>query len=87
MDRNFWPDFSRSVQRRGAHVNTPKTGSRVGEIYFGGILRFHADLRRELFRGNLKIDFFEVLVGVPRRSIEEGGPTCAFWGNLLCVIE
>jgi hypothetical protein len=40
------------VQRRGADVNTPKIGSRVGEFCFGGILGIHAVLRRELIWGN-----------------------------------
>jgi hypothetical protein len=39
--------FGGRVQRRGVHVNTPKKGSRDGEICFGGILVFHAVLRRE----------------------------------------
>jgi hypothetical protein len=40
---------------------------------FGGILGFYADLRREYFWGNLRLDSFEVLFEVPRRCIEEGG--------------
>jgi hypothetical protein len=40
-------DFLEAVQRRGAHVNTPKLGSRDGEISFGGISRIHAVLRRK----------------------------------------
>jgi hypothetical protein len=44
-DRNFLGE----VQRRGVHVNTPETGSR-GDVYcIGGILRFYAVLRREIF--------------------------------------
>jgi hypothetical protein len=33
-------------------VRIPKIGSRVGEIRFGGILGFHAVLRREYYGGN-----------------------------------
>jgi hypothetical protein len=65
-------------------VNPPKIGSRDGEICFGGILTFYADLRRESFRGNLKLDFFEDLLVSPRGPTEEGGPRSAFWGNVLC---
>jgi hypothetical protein len=75
--------FGGRVQRRGAHVSTPKIGSRAGGIVFGGISEFHAVLRRELFWGNLELDFFGVLLGVPRRGTEEGGDHCAFWGNVL----
>jgi hypothetical protein len=39
--------FGRAVQRRGVHVNTLEIGSRDGEISFGGILGFYAELRRE----------------------------------------
>jgi hypothetical protein len=46
------------VQRRGVHVNPLKIGSRDGEIVFGGILKIHAVLRRELFWRNPKMDFF-----------------------------
>jgi hypothetical protein len=48
---------------------------------FGGILGFHAELRRELGRGNLKWGFFGVLLVDPRRSTEEGGQLVCFWGN------
>jgi hypothetical protein len=39
---NIWKEFGFGifgdpVQRRGAHVNTPKRGSRDGGIVFGGI--------------------------------------------------
>jgi hypothetical protein len=44
--------FEEEVQRRGVHVNPPKIGSRAGELCFGGILRFYADLRRECIWGN-----------------------------------
>jgi hypothetical protein len=60
-------------QRRGTHVSVPKIGSRGGVLCFGGILGFHADLRRELNRRNLDLVFFGVLIGVPRGSTEEGG--------------
>jgi hypothetical protein len=39
----------------------------------GEFLGVYAVLRRELGWGNLKLDFFKVLVGVPRGFIEEGG--------------
>jgi hypothetical protein len=60
-------------QRRGAHVNVPKIGSRDGVYCIGGILGVYAVLRRELCWGNLNLAFFEVLVGFPREGIEEGG--------------
>jgi hypothetical protein len=66
---NFWE----VVQRRGAHVNPLKIGSRDGELRFGGILRNHAVLRREYCWGNLKMGFFGVVGGTPRESCEEGG--------------
>jgi hypothetical protein len=62
------------VQRRGAHVSPLEIGSRDGENCFGGISGIYAVLRRELFWGNLKLDFFGVLPGVPRGAWEEGGP-------------
>jgi hypothetical protein len=73
--RGFWPwIFWTQVQRRGVHVNTPKIGSRVGEFCFGGILGFCAELRRETFGGNFKLDLFGDLLVVPRECTEEGGP-------------
>jgi hypothetical protein len=72
------------LQRRGAHVNVPKIGSRAGEICFGGIYVFHADLRRDFIWGNLNWGFFWVLGVSPREAIEEGGPlvqlVCTFGG-------
>jgi hypothetical protein len=44
LDWFFWPNFGKVVQRRGVHVNTPKIGSRDGELCIGGILDFYADL-------------------------------------------
>jgi hypothetical protein len=81
-----WNDFGDwffwdRVQRRGADVNTPKNGSRDGQMCFGGISEIHADLRRELFRGNLKLVFFWGLFGFPRGGTEEGGPMVCNWGN------
>jgi hypothetical protein len=83
--------FWRQVQRRGTHVNTPKKGSRGDAFCFGGILGFHAELRREINWGNLKWDSFGVLFGGPRRDTEEGGPFMCqfvhlgeFWGVLFC---
>jgi hypothetical protein len=37
-------EFWDLVQRRGAHVSTPKIGSRAGENCLGEILGFYADL-------------------------------------------
>jgi hypothetical protein len=80
--KSFWEiGIWGRVQRRGARVNTPKIGSRDGGNCFGGIQRFHADLRRDLFRGNLKWDFFEVVGGNPRGVTEEGGTTWCFLGE------
>jgi hypothetical protein len=45
----FWGNLS----RRGTDVNTPKRGSRGEVKCFGGIWGPHADLRRELWWGNL----------------------------------
>jgi hypothetical protein len=66
-------------------VNTPKIGSRDGGICFGGILGFHAELRRECFWRNLKLGFFDGLVGIPRGATEEGGTMLCIWGNLIGV--
>jgi hypothetical protein len=74
----FWG----KIQRRGTHVNSPKIGSRGEEKCFGGIQRFYAELRRELFGGNLNLLFFGVLVEVPREVTEEGGQLCF----TLCVL-
>jgi hypothetical protein len=71
--------FGGEVQRRGVHVNTPKIGSRVGQMCFGGILEIHAVLRRDLFWGNLFWGFLGVLLGVPRSATEEGGHLVCFW--------
>jgi hypothetical protein len=68
-------------QRRGADVSVPKIGSRDGVLCFGGILRTHADLRREIVWGNFNLLFFLSLGGSPRVSIEEGGPTLCFRGT------
>jgi hypothetical protein len=83
----FWElEFFEVGQRRGADVNTPKIGSRVGLFCFGGIYGFYAVLRRELFRRNFKWDFFEGLGGDPRGSTEEGGDLCVIWGNFNCSL-
>jgi hypothetical protein len=37
LDLDFWPDFSKAVQRRGTDVSVPKIGSRDGVYVFGGI--------------------------------------------------
>jgi hypothetical protein len=86
----FWKDFGKLEflgpgQRRGAHVNTPKIGSRGVLLCFGGISGFCAELRREIIWGNLDLTFFGVLGVVPRRSTEEGGPTCAFGGIYVLI--
>jgi hypothetical protein len=70
--RNFW--------RRGTHVNTPKNGSRGDKKCLGEFWGVYAELRRESVWGNLKIDFFEFLLVVPRRDTEEGGHSCVFFG-------
>jgi hypothetical protein len=75
-------------------VRTPKIGSRVGQKCFGGILGFHAVLRRDFEWGNLNWEFFGVLLVSPRGACEEGGPfMCRFmflgefiWGvTPMCV--
>jgi hypothetical protein len=48
---------------------------------FGGILRFYAELRRETFWGNFKLEFFGVLLVSPRRAGEEGGTLVGFLGE------
>jgi hypothetical protein len=71
-------------QRRGADVSVPKIGSRDGVLCFGGILEFHADLRRECNWGNLNLTIFWGLLGVPRGGTEEGGHlvfNLCIWGN------
>jgi hypothetical protein len=71
--------FWRNVRRRGVHVNILKIGSRGGGFVFGGIQRFYAELRREIFWRNLNWVIFEGLLGVPRRVTEEGG-------QLVCIL-
>jgi hypothetical protein len=73
----FWGN----VRRRGAHVNIPKIGSRVGQLCFGGILGFYAELRREIKWRNWDLGFLGVLLVVPRESTEEGDHLML----LLCV--
>jgi hypothetical protein len=71
-------------QRRGTHVSVPKIGSRAALLCFGGILRNHAELRRELIWGNFNLEFFEGLPGGPRSATEEGGLFVfppSVWGN------
>jgi hypothetical protein len=81
--KDFWVfGFWAGLQRRGAHVKTPKIGSRGAIFCFGGILGFYADLRREYYGGNLKSGFFGVLLSGPRGTIEEGGPTVFPLGHL-----
>jgi hypothetical protein len=74
--------FRGQVQRRGTHVSTPKIGSRGDVFCFGGILGFHADLRREIKRGNFKWGFFWGLLVVPRGATEEGGQLVFLLGNV-----
>jgi hypothetical protein len=66
------------IQRRGAHVNTPEIGSRGDAFCLGGIYEIHADLRRESKWGNLKGDFFWVLLVGPRGLDEVGDRHCVF---------
>jgi hypothetical protein len=50
----------------------------------------HAVLRRECFRRNLNLVFFEVVGVNPRRCIEEGGTLCvspSVLGNFLVSVE
>jgi hypothetical protein len=52
----------------------------------GEFWSFYAELRRELKWGNWGLLFFEVLLGVPRGLIEEGGQFvffCVNWRNLI----
>jgi hypothetical protein len=74
------------VQRRGVHVNTPKIGSRVGGNCFGGILRFHAELRREFEGGIGNWSVLGFLGGKLTWEGRRGGSLCVFcvcWGIYL----
>jgi hypothetical protein len=51
---------------------------------FGGILGFYAVLRREIFWGNFKLEFFGVLLVGPRRA-ERRGDACWVFGGILGV--
>jgi hypothetical protein len=73
--------FGGRIQRRGGRVNIPEIGSRDGQKCSGGILAFYADLRREFWRGNLNLEFFEIMGGTPRGGWEEGGPLLCIWWN------
>jgi hypothetical protein len=80
----FWGN----VRRRGTDVNIPKIGSRVGQLCFGGIQRFYAELRREINWGNWGLGFFGVFLVSPREAIEEGTTWCALlciWEGIYCV--
>jgi hypothetical protein len=45
IGKEFWVVwFWGKIQRRGVHVSPPKRGSRAGELCFGGILGFNAEL-------------------------------------------
>jgi hypothetical protein len=70
----FWGNIS----RRGTHVNTLEIGSRGGNLCFGGIMGFRADLRRELDGGELKLVVFWNLGGDLTWGWEEGGHLCVF---------
>jgi hypothetical protein len=86
----FWPgmvrvfgwDFWKAIQRRGVHVSTPKIGSRDGELCFGGIYEFCAELRREFKGGEFKLVIFGVVLVGPREPEEEGGHLCYSFGCL-----
>jgi hypothetical protein len=57
---------------------------------FGGILRFYAELRRELKWGNFKLELFWVLLVGPRRFTEEGGQLVlllCIWGSVMCQLS
>jgi hypothetical protein len=73
--------FGGVIQRRGTHVTPPKIGSRDGELCFGGIQRFYAELRREFKWRNLKLGFLGFMGGGPRGATEEGGQLVC----LLCI--
>jgi hypothetical protein len=82
--------FEEEIQRRGVHVSPLEIGSRAGELCFGGILRFYADLRREFVWGNLNSMFFEIMGVSPRGAGEEGGQLvllCVFGVNLIVSLE
>jgi hypothetical protein len=52
----------------------------------GEIQGFYAELRRESFWGNFKLELFEGLSGCPRGCTEEGGHLCysfVFLGDFL----
>jgi hypothetical protein len=73
-----------TVQRRGAHVNTLKTGSRGEDFCFGGISGVYAKLRRECVWGNFDLGVFVFLGGCSREVGEEGGllgVSPSDWGN------
>jgi hypothetical protein len=78
----FWGNF----WRRGTHVNILKIGSRGAENCLGEIQGFYAVLRREYFRGNLKLTIFVILSVCPRVLTEEGGQLVfllCIWGRFL----
>jgi hypothetical protein len=60
-------------QRRGAHVNVLKIGSRVGVCCTWGNLRFHAVLRRELGEEFGDVSVLVGFGGISTWLCEEGG--------------
>jgi hypothetical protein len=66
--------FGAEIQRRGGRVSPLEIGSRADVLFFGGILGFYAELRRECFFWGLR---FCVFGGCGREITwinEEGGP-------------
>jgi hypothetical protein len=79
----FWEfGFWGKLQRRGAHVSTPKIGSRDGGNCFGGIQRFYAELRREFKWRNLNWVFFGVFGRGATWGCEEGDHLVQFEAGL-----
>jgi hypothetical protein len=76
--------FEGQVQRRGVHVNTPKIGSRVGELCLEEFYWFYAVLRRESIWGNFNLVNLGFLSGGLTWACEEGGPFSVF---IACLGE
>jgi hypothetical protein len=51
-------------------------------MFFGGILRIYAKLRRDFVWGEFKLEFFEIVGVGPRGWFEEGGPISVNFGFL-----
>jgi hypothetical protein len=66
--------FEGNLWRRGVDVNIPEIGSRGARNCFGGIQRFYAELRRELFWGNWNLGFYS---GFRVDAWRRGGTMCS----------